>query len=69
MDNGSISRRRMLELAALSGVALTGKLGTASAACMADFIVVNMVAKTATESVSVADAMKRAERRAQRYYG
>jgi multiple sugar transport system substrate-binding protein len=46
-----------------------GKLGTASAACMADFIVVNMVAEAATESVSVADAMKRAERRAQRYYG
>jgi multiple sugar transport system substrate-binding protein len=45
-----------------------GKLGTASAACMADFIVVNMVAEAATGSQSIPDAIKRAERRAKRYY-
>jgi multiple sugar transport system substrate-binding protein len=46
-----------------------GKLGTASAACMADFIVVNMIAEAATGSQSIPDAIKRAERRAKRYYG
>ena len=45
-----------------------GKLGTASAACMADFIVVNMVAEAATGQTSVAEAMRKAERRAKRYY-
>ncbi len=45
-----------------------GTLGTASAACMADFVVVNMVAEAATGSTSVEDAMTQAERRAKRYY-
>ncbi|MEO8629269.1 MAG: ABC transporter substrate-binding protein [Betaproteobacteria bacterium] len=44
-----------------------GKLGTASAACMADFIVVNMIAEAAT-GTPTQEAMKKAERRAQRYY-
>jgi len=35
---------------------------------MADFIVVNMVAEAATGSQSIPDAIKRAERRAKRYY-
>jgi multiple sugar transport system substrate-binding protein len=35
---------------------------------MADFIIVNMVAEAASGQSSVADAMKKAERRAQRYY-
>ena len=45
-----------------------GTLGTASAGCMADFIIVNMVAEAASGSVSITDAVRRAERRAQRYY-
>ena len=45
------------------------KLGPASAAAMADFIVVDMVAEAATGAASVEDAMKQAERRAKRYYG
>jgi multiple sugar transport system substrate-binding protein len=45
-----------------------GKLGTSSAACMADFIVVNMIAEAATGTSSVADAMRKAEKRAKRYY-
>jgi len=44
-----------------------GKLGTSSAACMADFIVVNMVAEAAT-GTSPQEAMRKAERRAKRYY-
>jgi hypothetical protein len=36
---------------------------------MADFIVVNMVAEAATGAASVQDAMRKAERRAKRYYG
>ena len=45
-----------------------GKLGPASAAAMADFVVVDMVAEAATGSSSIADAMSKAERRAKRYY-
>jgi multiple sugar transport system substrate-binding protein len=45
-----------------------GTLGTASAGCMADFIVVNMVAQAATGSMSVKEAMVSAEKRAKRYY-
>ena len=49
-------------------MAMPAKLGTASAACMADFIVVNMVAEVVTGQTSVAEAMRKAERRAKRYY-
>ncbi len=45
-----------------------GSLGPASAAAMADFIVVDMVAQAASGSTSIADAIKQAERRAKRYY-
>jgi multiple sugar transport system substrate-binding protein len=45
-----------------------GTLGTASAGCMADFIIVNMVAEAASGSVAIKDAIRKAERRAQRYY-
>jgi multiple sugar transport system substrate-binding protein len=45
-----------------------GKLGTASAAVMADFVVVDMIASAGTGSVSIQDAIKQAEKRAQRYY-
>jgi multiple sugar transport system substrate-binding protein len=45
-----------------------GTLGAASAGCMADFIVVNMVAEAASGAVNVKDAMSRAEKRAKRYY-
>jgi len=45
-----------------------GTLGTASAGCIADFIVVNMVAEAASGAETVKDAMSRAEKRAKRYY-
>lgn len=45
-----------------------GALGTASAGCIADFIVVNMVAEAASGAETVKDAMSRAEKRAKRYY-
>ena len=45
-----------------------GTMGYASAAAMADFIVVNMVAEAASGSKSPQEAAKRAEQRALRYY-
>jgi multiple sugar transport system substrate-binding protein len=45
-----------------------GALGSASAGCIADFIVVNMVAEAASGAETVKDAMSRAEKRAKRYY-
>ncbi|HEV8646541.1 MAG TPA: ABC transporter substrate-binding protein [Burkholderiales bacterium] len=45
-----------------------GKLGTASAAVMADFVVVDMIAAACTGSDSIQDAIKQAEKRAERYY-
>jgi multiple sugar transport system substrate-binding protein len=45
-----------------------GSLGFASAACMADFIVVNMVAEAASGARTPQEAAKRAEERALRYY-
>jgi multiple sugar transport system substrate-binding protein len=45
-----------------------GPLGFASAATMADYVVVNMVAEAATGQRSPEDAAKRAETRANRYY-
>ncbi|MGH8692911.1 MAG: ABC transporter substrate-binding protein [Burkholderiales bacterium] len=45
-----------------------GTLGAASAGCIADFIVVNMVAEAASGAATVKDAMSRAEKRAKRYY-
>ncbi|MBI2749767.1 MAG: carbohydrate ABC transporter substrate-binding protein [Burkholderiales bacterium] len=45
-----------------------GTLGYASAAAMADFIIVNMVAEAASGSKSPKEAAERAQARAQRYY-
>ncbi|MGQ0579592.1 MAG: ABC transporter substrate-binding protein [Betaproteobacteria bacterium] len=45
-----------------------GTLGAASAGCIADFIVVNMVAEAASGAATVKEAMSRAEKRAKRYY-
>ncbi len=45
-----------------------GDLGYASAACMADYIVVNMFAEAASGQRSPADAAANAARRAERYY-
>ncbi len=45
-----------------------GDMGYSSAACMADFIVVNMVAEAASGSKTPKEAAERAEKRAQRYY-
>ena len=46
----------------------SGALGTASAGCIADFVVVNMVAEAASGATTVKDALSRAEKRAKRYY-
>jgi multiple sugar transport system substrate-binding protein len=46
----------------------SGKMGFASAACMADFIVVDMVAEAASGQRAVKEVIERAEKRAQRYY-
>ncbi len=45
-----------------------GKLGYASAAAMADFIVVNMVAEAASGARTPKEAADRAQQRAERYY-
>ncbi len=45
-----------------------GTMGYASAAAMADFIVVNMVAEAASGAKTPKEAAERAEKRAQRYY-
>ena len=45
-----------------------GKEGQASAACQADFVVVNMVAEAATGQSTAKAAAARAEQRAKRYY-
>jgi multiple sugar transport system substrate-binding protein len=45
-----------------------GKLGYASAACVADFIIPNMVAEAASGSKTPKEAAARAQARAERYY-
>ncbi len=45
-----------------------GSLGYASAACVADFIIPNMVAEAASGSKSPKEAAERAQKRAERYY-
>ena len=45
-----------------------GTMGAASAGCMADFVVVNMVAEAASGNMPVKEAIERAEKRAKRYY-
>jgi len=45
-----------------------GQLGYASAAAMADFVIVNMVAEAASGSKSPKEAAERAQKRAERYY-
>ena len=45
-----------------------GTMGAASAGCMADFVVVNMVAEAASGNMPIKEAIERAEKRAKRYY-
>jgi len=45
-----------------------GPMGYASAATMADFIMVNMVAEAISGSKPIKEAMQRAKARAERYY-
>jgi len=45
-----------------------GEMGYASAATMADFIIVNMVAEAVSGSKSPKEAAERAQKRAERYY-
>ncbi|HEX5865236.1 MAG TPA: carbohydrate ABC transporter substrate-binding protein, partial [Casimicrobiaceae bacterium] len=45
-----------------------GDMGYASAATMADFIMVNMVAEAASGSKPAKEAAERAQKRAERYY-
>jgi multiple sugar transport system substrate-binding protein len=58
--------RRAAETLRVNGFA--GQLGFASAAVMADYIMVNMVAEAATGQRTPEEAMRRAEQRANRYY-
>ena len=46
----------------------SGPMGYASAACMADFIMVNMVAEAVSGAKTPKEAMERAKARAERYY-
>ena len=45
-----------------------GKMGYASAGCVADFIILDMVAEAATGSKTPKEAAERAQKRAERYY-
>ena len=45
-----------------------GDMGYASAATMADFVLVNMVAEAASGSKTPKEAVERAQKRAERYY-
>jgi multiple sugar transport system substrate-binding protein len=45
-----------------------GKLGQAAAAALADFVVVDMFSEAVTGQVPPKEAVRRAERRAQRFY-
>ncbi len=47
---------------------LRGRLGYASAATMADFVMVNMVAEAAAGAKTPKEAVERAQKRAERYY-
>ena len=47
---------------------LRGQMGYASAACVADFIIPNMVAEAASGSKTPKEAAERAQKRAERYY-
>jgi multiple sugar transport system substrate-binding protein len=58
--------QRAAETLRVNGYA--GQLGFASAAVMADYIMVNMVAEAATGQRTPEEAMRRAEQRANRYY-
>ena len=45
-----------------------GKMGYASAGCIADFIILDMVAEAASGSKTPKEAAERAQKRAERYY-
>ena len=49
-------------------MAYAGQMGYAAAGALADFIVVDMVSQAATGQLSPQDAMKQADKRANRYY-
>ena len=52
----------------MRAVGYAGKMGYASAAAIADFIVLDMVAEAASGSKSPKEAAERAQKRAERYY-
>ena len=49
-------------------VGYAGEMGSASAACIADFIILDMVAEAASGSKTPREAAERARKRAERYY-
>jgi len=49
-------------------VGYAGEMGSASAACIADFIILDMVAEAASGSQTPREAAERARKRAERYY-
>jgi len=65
-DPKSIPYRDAMKVMIPNGYA--GRMGYASAACMADFIIVNMVAEAVSGSKTPKEAVERAKARAERYY-
>jgi multiple sugar transport system substrate-binding protein len=55
-------------MAVMRPVGYSGKMGYASAACISDFIVLDMVAEAASGSKPPKEAAERAQQRAERYY-
>ena len=49
-------------------IAYAGQLGTPAAAVLADYVLVDMVQEAATGQATPADAMAKAQRRAERFY-
>ena len=49
-------------------IGYSGKMGYASAGCIADFIILDMVAEAASGSKTPKEAAERAHKRAERYY-
>ena len=65
-DPKSVPYRDAMKVMIPNGYA--GRMGYASAACMADFIIVNMVAEAVSGSKTPKEAVERAKARAERYY-
>ena len=65
---GSEAHAFQIQLQAHAAERLCRNIGHRVGGCMADFVVVNMVAQAASGNMSVKEAVKEAEKRAKRYY-